>query len=234
MVQDRSTHSRATKHHCLERRALCADVRAPMTPNAWGAMQLYPPTEAEVAALQKGEDVISLGRATAQPQAPGKSRRKGGPGAAQFTAAQIEVSLTAGQICRRQNVCITIKCTTVHTPTDAMGTYSTTASSLQPCLMPSLYQADMIAGCVQERLASHAEAQSRPEVRAIAAARAALPIAPYRCANARHHISCHQCGWHSQSVGCMPKWKRCTGPENCLDTHQSLAAFLVQGPFCAL
>ena len=38
--------------------------------------------------------------------------------------------------------------------------------------------------CAQERLASHAEAQSRPEVQAIAAARAALPIAPYRCVRA--------------------------------------------------
>ncbi len=33
---------------------------------------------------------------------------------------------------------------------------------------------------MQDRLASHAEAQSRPEVQTIAAARAALPIAPYR------------------------------------------------------
>ena len=61
-------------------------------PEAWDFAQLYPPTEAETAALQKGEGVKSLERASAQPQAAGRGRRKGGPGAAHFTAAQIEVS----------------------------------------------------------------------------------------------------------------------------------------------
>ena len=76
----------------MERLAWCVVDRALMVRDAWGAVQLYPPTEAETAALQKGEDVKSLERAGAQPQAAGKGRRKGGLGAAQFTAAQIEVS----------------------------------------------------------------------------------------------------------------------------------------------
>ena len=53
-----------------------------MVRDAWDAVQLYLPTEAETAALQKGEDVKSLERASVQPQAAGKGRRKGGPGAA--------------------------------------------------------------------------------------------------------------------------------------------------------
>ncbi|CAL5229490.1 g12825 [Coccomyxa viridis] len=97
----------------------------PVSPASLQVLQSYyerfPPTEAEIAAFQKGEDVISLGKASHAQHSSSRGKRKGPPGAAHFTAAQI-----------------------------------------------------------QDRLASHAEAQSRPEVQTIAAARAALPIAPYR------------------------------------------------------
>jgi hypothetical protein len=61
---------------------------------AWLAVQQFPATETEIAAFQKGEDVISLERAGAEhaPKGPFKGRRKGPPGAARFTAAQIKVS----------------------------------------------------------------------------------------------------------------------------------------------
>ena len=54
-------------------------------------VQQFPPTETEIAAFQKGEDVISLERAAHVPKGPAKGRRKGPPGAAHFTAAQIKV-----------------------------------------------------------------------------------------------------------------------------------------------
>ena len=57
------------------------------------SLQHFPPTEAEIAAFQKGEDVISLGRATKAHQASSRAKCKGAPGAAHFTAAQIQVSL---------------------------------------------------------------------------------------------------------------------------------------------
>ncbi len=56
------------------------------------AMQKFPPTEAEIAAFQKGEDVISLERAGKAAHGSSRHKRKGAPGAAHFTSAQIQVS----------------------------------------------------------------------------------------------------------------------------------------------
>ena len=55
-------------------------------------LQRFPPTGAEIAAFQKGNDVISLGKASHAHQGSTRSKRRGPPGAGHFTAAQIQVS----------------------------------------------------------------------------------------------------------------------------------------------
>ena len=54
-------------------------------------LQRFPPTEAEIAAFQKGNGVISLGKASHAHEGSSRSKRKGPPGAAHFTFAQIQV-----------------------------------------------------------------------------------------------------------------------------------------------
>lgn len=173
----------------------------------WLVLQQFPPTETEIAAFQKGEDVISLERAAHAPKGPGKGRRKGPPGAAHFTAAQIKVlakvftsdtfKLHLYPLPGHMQPLMLIsplamqargKMVPYRRRKQPPGRRICTMKQRRGCLshagilMTSVVTSLM--SCAQERLASHSQAQSRPEVQAIAAARAALPIAPYRCVQA--------------------------------------------------
>ena len=183
-------------------------------PEAWGSVQLHPPTDAEVAALQKGEDLKSLERAGAQPQAAGKGRHKGGPGAAQFTAAQIEVfpSRLAGQISRRHNVYIMMACTIVCDAAKAQGTRNSLASSLQPWFMSSLHQAEMMSGCRRglPRMQKRRADQECKSLQLHALRSPLLHTGMHLCA--AYTQWCY-CGWQSQQYCVRAQTQKNAGPK---------------------